>query len=188
MSVIWPCIKLITKWSIQSIPWSIYTWGNLDINPWALAASAAFWISSIVASGFPSLMFSAILQPNRMGSCDTMPMFCRSQFTFRSVRGLPSRSIYKHIIINYIILYLTKLEWGCLYGTNTPTRQPIQTQVLFTPLSLGHILDGLTWNLCVKFDDCTCKGAVVMHQRPFSVINVNYVLWPGLLTFWPWHQ
>ena len=44
----------------------------------------------------------------------------------------------------------------------------------------------LTWNLCMKFDDCRCKGKAVtcMYQNPFWVITA---LWPWPLTFWLRH-
>ena len=41
---------------------------------------------------------------------------------------------------------------------------------------------GLTGNLCVKFDECRCKGKAIMHHNLFSVITT---LWPWPLTFWP---
>ena len=74
--------------------------------------------------------------------------------------------------------FIIKLERGCPYGTKYPPRQPIQTLQAFYP-NIIREYPGLTGNLCVKFDECRCKGKAVMHQKPFSIINA---LWPWPLT------
>ena len=46
-----------------------------------------------------------------------------------------------------------------------PQRQPIQTLEFFYPIIL-RAYPRLILSLCVKFDDCRCKGKAVMRQEP----------------------
>ena len=88
------CIKMLGfkaflqfTWSKESILYG-FTIGNVIIKSWMFASLAALMTSSMGTSLSlsPYAMFSRMLVSNRMGSCCTMPICCRTHCRFRPSR------------------------------------------------------------------------------------------------------
>jgi hypothetical protein len=62
------------------------------MNALALAASAAASISSMLASGLPYAMFSAMVAGRMIGCCRTRPIWARRSSSRSSRRSTPSSS------------------------------------------------------------------------------------------------
>ena len=99
-----------------------HTLGKVVINSWIFAAFAAFsissWLISLLIS--PYAMLSRIEQLKRTGSWETIPIWRRSQGTFKVLMSLPSTVLKEDLIINlkHTVLLSTELIiWGrgCIY-------------------------------------------------------------------------
>ena len=79
------------------------------------------------------------------------------------------------------VLITIKLEWGCPNGPNQITSPPppgnqFKLKCFYPIIIRIHHPCGLTGNLCVNFDDCRCKGKVILHQKNIFSIQTQSIV------------